>query len=53
MLILTLTKNEKVLIGDNVSVLVVEIRGRQIKLGIQAPPGVLVLVGKLTDQGKV
>jgi carbon storage regulator len=53
MLILTLKENEKVLIGDNVSILVVEIRGKQIKLGIKAPPGVSVLRGNLTDKEKV
>lgn len=45
MLILTLKENEKVPIGDNVSIMVVEIRGKEVKLGIQAPP-------KLADKGK-
>ena len=33
MLVLTLKENEKVLIGDNISITVVEIRGNQIRLG--------------------
>lgn len=47
MLILTLKEDEKILIGDNVSVTVVEIRGKQVKLGIKAPPKVAVLRGGL------
>ena len=52
MLILTLMENEKVLIGDNVSVMVVEIRGKQIKLGFEAPGNVLVLREKLAKVEK-
>ena len=42
MLILTVKEDDKILIGDNVSILVVEINGRQVKLGITAPPDVKV-----------
>ena len=47
MLILTRKATEKVLIGDNVIVEVVEIRGNQVRLGIEAPGDVLVLRGEL------
>ena len=50
MLILTLKQNEKVLIGDNVTVEVMEIRGAQIRLGIQAPADVLILREKLAKK---
>ena len=53
MLILSLKEDEKVLIGSEISVMVVEIRGKQIKLGIQAPPGLSVLRGKLAGKEKV
>ena len=43
MLILNLKENEKVLIGNEISVMVVEIRGKQIRLGIEAPDDVLIL----------
>jgi len=52
MLIVTLKENEKVLIGNDISVMVVEIRGNQIRLGIEAPAGLLVLRGKLEGKAK-
>lgn len=33
-MVLTLTENEKIIIGDNVKILVVRIRGKQVKFGI-------------------
>jgi len=43
MLILTLKGHEKILIGDKVSIMVVEIRGKQVRLGFEAPAGLSVL----------
>lgn len=43
MLIVTLKKNERVLVGTEVAIMVVEIRGKQVSLGIEAPPEVLIL----------
>ena len=43
MLILTRKVGETVLIGENIRILVVQIRGKQIRLGIEAPPDLLVL----------
>jgi len=43
MLILTLKENEKVYIGDKVSIMVAEIRGKQVRLGFEAPAGLPVL----------
>ncbi|MGA7144643.1 MAG: carbon storage regulator CsrA [Desulfobacterales bacterium] len=37
MLILTRKLGEKIAIGDDITITVVEIRGTQIKLGIEAP----------------
>ena len=50
MLILTLKENEKILIGDTITIMVVEIRGKQIRLGIEAPDDVLVLREKLAKK---
>jgi carbon storage regulator CsrA len=47
MLILTRKEDEAVVIG-NVRVLVVKIRGKQVRLGIEAPPGTLILRGEET-----
>jgi carbon storage regulator len=43
MLILTRKVGETVLIGENISILVVQMRGKQVRLGIEAPPDLLVL----------
>ena len=52
MLILTLKENEKILIGDTITIKVVEIRGKQIRLGIEAPDDVLVLREKLAEKAR-
>ena len=52
MLVLTLKVDEKILIGDKITVKVVEIRGKQIRLGIEAPDSVLVLREKLVEKAK-
>ena len=52
MLILTVKKGEKILLGDKIIVNVLEIRGKQIRLGIEAPADLLVLREKLAEKGK-
>lgn len=42
MLVLTRRINESIVINENVSVLVVEVRGDRVRLGIQAPKDVNV-----------
>lgn len=37
MLILTRKRNERIMIGDNIEVIVVDIKGEQVQLGINAP----------------
>jgi len=37
MLVLTRAKNESVVIGDNIEVLVADVSGRRVRLGITAP----------------
>jgi len=37
MLILTRKVNEAILIGGNIRITIIEIRGRQVRLGIEAP----------------
>lgn len=43
MLILTRKVGETVLIGENIRIMVVQVRGKQVRLGIEAPPDLLVL----------
>jgi carbon storage regulator len=42
MLVLTRRKDESIIIGNNIRVTVVEIRGDRVKLGFQAPGEVTV-----------
>jgi flagellar assembly factor FliW len=54
MLILTRKIGESILVGDNIRLVVLEIRGRQIRLGIEAPSDIVVLreeiAQRLTDE---
>jgi flagellar assembly factor FliW len=53
-LILTRKIGEGIIIGDNIRVVVLEVRGRQIRLGIEAPTDIVVLrdeiAQRLTDE---
>ncbi len=42
MLILSRKKNERIIIGDDITIIVVEIRGDKVRLGIEAPKEVPV-----------
>ena len=42
MLVLSRKKNESVIINDNITIVVVEIRGDKVRLGIEAPKDVPV-----------
>lgn len=43
MLILTRKKGEKIFIGNDIEVMVMKVDGGQVRIGIQAPVGVVVL----------
>jgi carbon storage regulator len=49
MLILSRRINEKIVIGDDIVVSVVEVRGDQVKLGIEAPRNVKVFRQEVFD----
>ncbi|GAB4138602.1 MAG: hypothetical protein Tsb009_06910 [Planctomycetaceae bacterium] len=42
MLVLSRKKDEKIIIGDQITVMVIEIRGDKVRLGIDAPKEVTV-----------
>ena len=52
MLVLTLKEDEKIRIGDHITIMVVEIRGKQIRLGVEAPAEISVTRWKTTEQEK-
>ncbi|TFH03720.1 MAG: carbon storage regulator CsrA [Spirochaetales bacterium] len=49
MLILARRINERIVIGDNIHISVVDIRGDQVKLGIEAPRNVKVFRQEVFD----
>ena len=42
MLVLSRKKNESIIIGDNIEVVIVDVKGEQVKVGIKAPRNVTV-----------
>lgn len=50
MLILTRKSGQKITIGDDVVVSVLEVKGTQIKIGIDAPAGIPVHRGEVYDR---
>ena len=42
MLVLTRKKDEKIVIGDSITLMVIEIRGDKVRLGIDAPRDISV-----------
>lgn len=49
MLVLSRKAGQKLQIGDNITVTVLEVHGRVMRLGIEAPSDVRVLRGELED----
>ena len=43
MLVLTRKVGESILVGDNIKIVVLEVRRRQVRLGIESPPDIVVL----------
>jgi carbon storage regulator len=49
MLILSRKVNEKIMIGDDISVFIIEIRGDQVRIGVDAPKNVKVFRQEVFD----
>ncbi|MGI9427873.1 MAG: carbon storage regulator [Bythopirellula sp.] len=47
MLVLTRKQNEKIQIGNNITITVIRLKGKSVRLGIEAPNSVNVLRGEL------
>ena len=52
MLILSRKINEKIMIGDDISVSIIEIRGDQVRIGVDAPKNVKVFRQEVFDSIK-
>jgi carbon storage regulator len=52
-LVLTRKIGERILIGDGIVVEVAAVQGRSVRLGIEAPPGVVVLRQELVEAERV
>ena len=50
MLVLTRKVNQSIIIGDDIEIVVLEVRGEQIRLGIRAPRDVVVHRKEIYDQ---
>jgi carbon storage regulator len=51
MLVLSRKLNESIIIGENIRITVVGVRGSQIRLGIEAPDSVQIFREEILDQG--
>ncbi|MFA4909447.1 MAG: carbon storage regulator CsrA [Desulfobacteria bacterium] len=52
MLVLTRRSEESIKLGDNITVTVLEIKGNQVRLGIEAPAGIRVYRKELYEKIK-
>lgn len=52
MLVLTRRVGESIRIGDSITVTVVQIGPGKVRLGIEAPPDVVILRDELVDKGE-
>ena len=50
MLVLSRKQAERIRLGDSITVTVVRVSGDKVRLGIEAPPDVLVLRDELEDE---
>jgi carbon storage regulator len=42
-LVLTRKLGEAVILGDHIKVKVIQVHGKQVRLGIEAPPGIVII----------
>lgn len=50
MLILSRKTNQKICVGDSIEITVIDVRGDQVKLGVQAPKSVKVFRKEIYDE---
>lgn len=52
MLVLSRRRDERILIGDDIEIVVVEVRGEKVRLGINAPTDIAVHRAELRERAK-
>jgi carbon storage regulator len=52
MLVLTRRANQTVMIGSDITISVMEIRGSQVRIGVSAPDDVSILRGEVLDKSR-
>lgn len=52
MLVVTRKKDEKILIGDNVRILIIDVKGDRVRIGIDAPKNVSIYRSEVLDSLK-
>ena len=50
MLILSRKTNQKIRVGDSIEITVIEVRGEQVKIGVEAPRSVKVFRKEIYDE---
>lgn len=53
MLVLSRKQDQRIQIGNDIVLTVVRIQGDKVRLGIEAPKGVVVLRGELTESSRL
>jgi carbon storage regulator len=52
MLVLSRQREQRILLGDDIRITVIAIEGGRVRIGIEAPPQVVVLRGELKGSGQ-
>ncbi len=52
MLTLTRKPGQEIIVGDDIRIIVKEVRGRQVRIGITAPAGVVISRGEVLLEGE-
>jgi len=52
MLVLSRKRDERILIGDDIEIVVVDVRGEKVRIGVKAPTEVAVHRGELKERIK-
>lgn len=52
MLILTRNKDQEFKIGDDITIKILSVNGKQVKIGIDAPKDINIVRTELLDKGK-